>query len=491
MQNVQVRSPKKYCPDQTYKEYLDCNQFKIILNNFVHPLHHKQWNHQPRLTEIKLNYLLTIMFDGNLVQEYCILYPNVLRIGIHNIQLSQYQIKKQSFLFNNNTCYLITLDNDILLLFKNEDVQLLWYYQMKEFSILKLFYLKFQLEQQLFQDFYKITNKKQNNEQLSAYFINKQQPYLEQTFGLLHESRHPAILQVKGIYEDQSNYIVVTDYYEGEPLFNALINGLQLNESQIASVFYQILILLRYLHDHEAYHGNLNALNVLINQETINMEIQVIGFVYYPFKQSDEVTQYWDWVSQFQYKSGQFGQIPGIHCDLYQLGVLLYMITFFKKNVLEMENKNDYIKMYIKYMSDFRIDHDLINLNIDILTGRIQMKLEMKTPNENYFHVFSLSQLDFIRKLLCQCSLMDAISNQWFINTQQKCKSQNQRQGTQNLKTIIEQREFSDEEQIKSQTKRNSVQSENSNEIDEYPIVENLIRNIIDYEKAPCKTHHC
>ncbi|CAD8102061.1 unnamed protein product [Paramecium primaurelia] len=467
-----------------HEDNFDYNEFKNLASSLITSQHQKEWNHLPRLTQILLNQNLTVMFDGVIIKEQCTLYPNVLKIDSHYIQLSQYQIKRKQLIHNNKKCYLLLLGNDIMLFFSSFDIQKHWYNQIKQFCIMKNLLVKYRLQEQLFQDFYSIIKKK-NRQQFSAYIINKQQPYLEHTFGLLHESKNHSILKIKRIYEDTNNYVMITERFEGEPVFNFLLENIQFMEVQVATLIYQILLLLRYLNEHQAYHGNINALNILINRESQSLEIAVIGFIYYPFKQGDDISEYLKWVNLNKYCWSGFeeNQIPGIHSDLYQLGVLLYIITFYTKINQDLKRKSDPYKLFLKYMKELVIKYELIDETIEVLT-------QMKTPDQQFVHVFSSSQLDLIKKLLSNCSLSDALTHQWFVNAKQKAKPHNQRQGLPTLKTIIELKEASDGEASKSQTKRFSIQSDNYDSMDECPTVSYLMRNILDYEKAPCKTHH-
>lgn len=38
------------------------------------------------------------------------------------------------------------------------------------------------------------------------------------------------ILKIKGIFEDNTNYVMITDYFDAEPIYSYLVNGVKLNE---------------------------------------------------------------------------------------------------------------------------------------------------------------------------------------------------------------------------------------------------------------------
>ena len=45
---------------------------------------------------------------------------------------------------------------------------------------------------------------------------------------MLNLLKHPLILPIKGVFEDTNNYMLITDYFDGEPLFTYLVNGVRL-----------------------------------------------------------------------------------------------------------------------------------------------------------------------------------------------------------------------------------------------------------------------
>jgi calcium-dependent protein kinase len=59
---------------------------------------------------------------------------------------------------------------------------------------------------------------------------------------MLHESKHHSILKIKSIYEDTNNYVMITEHFEGEPVFNFLLDNIQFMEVQVATVTFPNMV---------------------------------------------------------------------------------------------------------------------------------------------------------------------------------------------------------------------------------------------------------
>lgn len=111
--------------------------------------------------------------------------------------------------------------------------------------------------------------------------------------------------------------MIITDFFDAEPLFNYLVQGVRLNEVQLATLSYQILMLIKYLSENNAYHGNITPMNILINRESANLEMAAIGFCSYRFKKNESTRDYREWVrAPFLAPMLQEGP-PGVLSDLY------------------------------------------------------------------------------------------------------------------------------------------------------------------------------
>lgn len=136
---------------------------------------------------------------------------------------------------------------------------------------------------------------------------------------------------------------------------------------------------------------------------------------------------------------------PGILSDLYQLGVLIYMVTFFRG----VDKKADPIEVYERVLKNFKLDQELLEQTKKELNCMLQ-SYNSSHSHPLFIHVFASSQIDLIQKLLKGCRLQEAINHPWFINAKQKAKGAKKQNkiGLPSLQTIVEIKEHMSEQDV-------------------------------------------
>ncbi|CAK73870.1 unnamed protein product (macronuclear) [Paramecium tetraurelia] len=180
------------------------------------------------------------------------------------------------------------------------------------------------------------------------------------------------------LYEDNYKYYILGEKMKLQSLENLLLNGFDFQEVPFVSIIFMILQNLQKYQQRNIYHGNINLSSIFINVENETLEIVIL----YPRYLED---------SDFT-----------IENDLYNLGILIYQITFYT-----MSNR--------------------INQHVDLdLIDRIHNLMADQNYKENkYPYLYRVSQLDLIRQLLQpNISLCRAIKHQWFVTIQQNIKHQ-------------------------------------------------------------------
>ena len=71
---------------------------------------------------------------------------------------------------------------------------------------------------------------------------------LQNEIHILMTFKHPALLSYFSLYEDQQHLYILYEYWVGDPLYKLVVQGLKLNSSQIANITFQILKLIKFLH---------------------------------------------------------------------------------------------------------------------------------------------------------------------------------------------------------------------------------------------------
>ncbi|CAK91490.1 unnamed protein product (macronuclear) [Paramecium tetraurelia] len=253
---------------------------------------------------------------------------------------------------------------------------------------------------------------------------------------MLRSVKHQNLLQLRRVYEDDSYLFILFEHFKGESLYS-LIQKNQLHEVQIAS----ILQTLKFLDQHQFYHGNLNPLNIIINTNNQLLQIFLINLSFKQYRMNDKL----DWILNRQVEgfiAPEFylGFPPNITSDLYSLGVLLYFMAFPK----QLPNE--------KHFEIYEIDMNKIKILHEIKTQQQSVE-QLSNLDQQAEKNISLSELDLLIKLLEQnpskrISIFDCMMHHWFVNIKSKIKQLNvvkkKKVILPSLKTIIELRSQSE-----------------------------------------------
>ena len=88
---------------------------------------------------------------------------------------------------------------------------------------------------------------------------------------------HPHIPKLIEIYESESAYIIVTEFFAGESLYPMTANGNCVTEKRVRPIFAQLLDVMDYLHSQQIFLRNLSPENVVIDSKD-NIAICDFGF---------------------------------------------------------------------------------------------------------------------------------------------------------------------------------------------------------------------
>ncbi|OHT16652.1 hypothetical protein TRFO_13084 [Tritrichomonas foetus] len=114
--------------------------------------------------------------------------------------------------------------------------------------------------------------------------------HFESEIRVLHQMRHPNIVQFVDILRDDFNIYVVMEYCPNGDLFNHIIDKKFLSEQEAKFLFKQIMDGVNYIHSIGAMHRDLKPENILLD-ETGAAKISDFGFArYVPLKSSQKVT---------------------------------------------------------------------------------------------------------------------------------------------------------------------------------------------------------
>ena len=84
---------------------------------------------------------------------------------------------------------------------------------------------------------------------------------------ILSELSHPNIMQIYEVYNDKTNYYIVSEYCQGGELFEEISNRGAFSEADAAKIMRQILSAICYSHQNHIVHRDLKPENILLEEK--------------------------------------------------------------------------------------------------------------------------------------------------------------------------------------------------------------------------------
>lgn len=147
-------------------------------------------------------------------------------------------------------------------------------------------------------------------------------------FQILKTLDHPNCLKQFHLFEDAHNFHIVTDYYAGGELFDALQEELRMSEEDTATLLNHILSCVNYFHSCGVVHRDLKPENILLDANHNLEDCKIIDFglsAFYDEKKDEPLTEV---VGTSYYGSPQVfdGQPYTAKCDVWSCGVLAFLL---------------------------------------------------------------------------------------------------------------------------------------------------------------------
>ncbi|MCG8570210.1 MAG: protein kinase [Spirochaetes bacterium] len=147
----------------------------------------------------------------------------------------------------------------------------------------------------------------------------------------IYSINHPTLMNIIEIGEYEESLYIVTQEKEKISLSDLMDHTEDLSEEHALDIVIKIGEALKYLHNQEIYHNDLNPRNILINEETIeNPAINITNFSYpilkkyIHLKSKKDITDFYGYLPPEHLMDKK---IPdNNHSDLYGLGALLFFL---------------------------------------------------------------------------------------------------------------------------------------------------------------------
>ncbi|KAF9365044.1 NUAK SNF1-like kinase 2 [Mortierella sp. NVP85] len=142
---------------------------------------------------------------------------------------------------------------------------------------------------------------------------------------LMATLRHPYIVDVKTVMEDDNRILIVMENLTGGELFDYISNKGALDEREARRIFHQIVLAIHYCHENNVVHRDLKPENILLDSER-NVRVADFGFGNNWYKDR-HLTTYCG--SPFYAAPEMVSGTPytGPETDVWSLGVILYVLV--------------------------------------------------------------------------------------------------------------------------------------------------------------------
>ena len=155
--------------------------------------------------------------------------------------------------------------------------------------------------------------------------IKKEYLFSKNEVSLIRSLSHPNLMDTFEIFEDETEYFIMTEILRGRDLFEHINVRKVFPEEKATFIVYQILYVLNYLHSRNIIHRDIKPENILFT-DTNKLELKVIDFgsavkVEYVSKTCSEFhgTSYYIAPEVFAKKYNE-------KCDVWSVGVVFYTI---------------------------------------------------------------------------------------------------------------------------------------------------------------------
>ncbi|CAD8120873.1 unnamed protein product [Paramecium sonneborni] len=349
-------------------------------------------------------------------------------------------IEKKRYQSSHFRAYFLKLINQtgqLVLIFSHPLSLKQWNSCIKKFCKRNNFYKKFKVVELVCQNFYQIQHKKQKS-LFTSQVINlaniqnyDQAELLDNYLKILRNSSISNYIQTLGVFEEKQMLFIVCKYFKGNSLdqfYNQTKKNF-LTQQQIATICVSILIALKSLSDEELFHGKISFENIVCYS---NLKTQFGAYLVnsnYKFYDSKTLSKYIQSIPNYLIAPEiNQGISPSTQTDIYQLGVILGLITFF--NFTQPFNM-DYFQILSQQLMQIIIEQEKLILK--------------QKQSQDYPQLFSISQLDLIKKMIqpnpnFRISINDALKHVWLINNKEKkiSKLMTKQMAFPSLRTIIE-----------------------------------------------------
>ena len=230
------------------------------------------------------------------------------------------------------------------------------------------------------------------------------QNYTKNEENILKELNHPNIVKYFETKQDSNYYYFLTEYYNGETLMFNLEEYEKkfkkpFDEKTVQYFMKQIISGIKYLHDKNILHRDINSENILlhydseedkINNNFLNAKIKIVDFVFSKKLTDTELTDYivgtpiyMDPIVLKNYQNKEDKTVFSKKYDIWSLGILCYEMLN-NKEPFYTTNLNDLVKKYEN--GDYFLPINLSEETISFINAMLQYDRDKRYNIDELFN---------------------------------------------------------------------------------------------------------
>jgi calcium-dependent protein kinase len=154
---------------------------------------------------------------------------------------------------------------------------------------------------------------------------NQDMQALYEEVEILSKLSHPNIMQIYEVFNDKTNFYIVSEFCQGGELFDAISKKGSFSENEAARIMKQVLSAICYSHQNNIVHRDLKPENILLDDKGSDLTIKIIDWgCAKSFKKNEKMTNA-DGTPYYiapEVLEGNYDE----KCDVWSCGVILYIM---------------------------------------------------------------------------------------------------------------------------------------------------------------------
>ncbi|CAD8128322.1 unnamed protein product [Paramecium sonneborni] len=232
---------------------------------------------------------------------------------------------------------------------------------------------------------------------------------LQQEIQILQRIEHPSFVKLYEIYQGENSYYIVTDYLEGNTLYNYIKSypDDQLPQYQIREAIKIIITALNHLDSMNIIHRDIKLENILLQKPNDITSLKIIDFglaIYKQQLQKLSVCGTPGYIAPEILKNTNNEEYFSEKCDIFSAGVIFYKLltkkTLFRaENTTEIMEQNKQCQINFKEF-EFKLQKEALSLLKGMLDANPQSRYSAQQCLDHPYFSCKLENINILQEIL-------------------------------------------------------------------------------------------